>query len=517
MFEILPVDSPSVSTSLLVGLVALCVYQLVVWYRRYTRWLAVYDKLPSDRDNHWFFGHMHKHPGPGEDGIQFMFSYTRPFPRLHALWFGRLRCILIVHHPDTVKIILRASAHIAKKPRGPGTAYMLGIKWLGEGLLISNGDKWARNRRLLTPAFHFDMLKSYLSKQNACTDVLMSKMEGFATSGQSFEVFRHLGLCSLDIISRCAFSRETNCQTEGENNPYVQAVGRLTDLWIKRSINVLQAFDFIYFNFTRDGRDFTRQCDLVHDVSEAMIKKRIKTMKQRTDGQTSEGLDFLDIILQARDEDGRGLTFNEVRDEVDTFLFEGHDTTTSALSFILYALAKYPEIQEKCRQEINSIFQDRDNDVIQYQDLSKMEYLTQCIKEGLRLFCPVFFIQRQMTEDVTLEGYHIPEGTHVALAIYNLHHNATVWGEDNDEYKPERFEPETARQMDPYAFLPFSAGQRNCIGQIFAMNELKIVLSRLINRYTFTVKEGQTIRKKLAVVMRTENGIWLDVKKRVKE
>ncbi|XP_052759886.1 ultra-long-chain fatty acid omega-hydroxylase-like isoform X1 [Mya arenaria] len=517
MFEILPTDAPSVSTSLFATLAALCLWQLWSWLRRYRKWVAPYKLLPMDTDTHWFFGHMHKHPGPSEKGIAFQQSFTRPFPVLHVLWFGWIRPIIIVHHSDSIRPVLKASAHIAIKPRGPGTAYMLGIKWLGEGLLISNGNRWARNRRLLTPAFHFDMLRSYLGIQNACTDVLLGKLDELAEGQTSFEAFRHLGLCSLDIINQSVFSYCTDCQLQGENNPYVHAVQRLSDLWIKRSLRVHESFDFVYFNFTKEGREFQRLCDYVHSVSSNIIDQRKqKLASEGNEDEETSGLDFLDIILKAKDDDGRGLTPLEVRDEVDTFLFEGHDTTASAMSFLMYALAAHPDEQARCRQEIDDILEGRDSDILQYQDLARLDYLSTCIKEALRLYCPVFFIQRQMTEAINIEGFTIPEGSHVAIDIYNIHHNASMWGEDYDNFRPSRFEGDAARDMDPFAFVPFSAGPRNCIGQNFAMNEMKVVISRLLHRFEFSLKPGHVMRKKLSVVMRTEDGIWLDIKRREK-
>lgn len=519
MFDLLSLHVPSVEASVGITLAVLLCCQLVAWYIRYARWVAVYAKLPMAKDRHWFFGHMDKHPGPSEAGIKYQVSFTDTFPKLHAVWFGKIRCIIVVHHPDPLRTLLRTSAHVAIKPRDQGTAYMLGIKWLGEGLLIANGDRWARNRRLLTPAFHFEILQPYVGVFNRCTDILSEKLDKLSASGTAFDAFEHIGLCSLDIITRCAFSYYTDCQIQGENHPYVQAVRSLSDLWIARSIKVTQVFDFIYYNFTKDGKEFLKLCKFVHSVSEEIIKKRrsalnLKLEDKQNDEDKKRYLDFLDIILTAKDEDGVGLTDLEIREEVDTFLFEGHDTTTSAISFIMYELARNPEIQEKCQREVDDILEGRTSLDIEWKDLPKFEYLTQCIKEGIRLHCPVFFIQRQVTEDIELEGYHIPAGTNIAIDIFNLHHNRSVWGDTKDEFIPDRFSPDNVKNMDPFAFLPFSAGQRNCIGQHFAMNEIKVVVARLIHRFTFSLKPGHIMKRQLSVVMRTEDGIWLTVKRR---
>ncbi|WAR13743.1 CP4B1-like protein [Mya arenaria] len=133
------------------------------------------------------------------------------------------------------------------------------------------------------------------------------------------------------------------------------------------------------------------------------------------------------------------------------------------------------------RVQINLI--DKNVTTVFSQDLARLDYLSTCIKEALRLYCPVFFIQRQMTEAINIEGFTIPEGSHVAIDIYNIHHNASMWGEDYDNFRPSRFEGDAARDMDPFAFVPFSAGPRNCIGQNFAMNEMKVVISRLLHRF----------------------------------
>ncbi|KAK3589553.1 hypothetical protein CHS0354_041681 [Potamilus streckersoni] len=471
-----------------------------------------------------FSFHPHiKFPGPNEEGLKFQLEKTKLYPLFHLFWVGLFRTVFVFHHYKSLKILLKASAPIAPKPRSIGTVYVLGLPWLGEGLLIANGDKWARNRRLLTPAFHFDILQPYIPVFNKCVDILLLKMEKQVAEDNRrkyFELFSFVGLCSLDIILRCAFSYDSDCQIKGDSHPYVQAVNELSDLWVERSLKPYLFPDWIYF-LTTKGRRFSKHCDLVHRVAEDIIEKRKKTLEeeglpnQSTDasegnGKKSRYLDFLDILLTAKDENSVGLTPLEIRNEVDTFLFEGHDTTTSAISWILYSLATHPDIQQHAREEVDELLQGRDSDYITMKDVQKLEYLTMVIKEGLRYHSPVQFIQRVITEPIEVEDMKIPAGSVISMNFYNLHHNPEVW-EDNMEFRPERFLPENMANKDCFSFLPFSAGQRNCIGQHFAMYEMKVVIGRILHRFIVEVDPDHVVRKKLGVVMRAENGIMMRV------
>lgn len=295
-----------------------------------------------------------------------------------------------------------------------------------------------------------------------------------------------------------------------ESHPYVRAVNELSDLWVNRSLNIYHYFDFIYFR-SRNGRLFKQHADFVHSVAEDIIEKRQKTLKEeglptKTAGKKSRYLDFLDILLTAKDESNVGMTPLEIRNEVDTFLFEGHDTTTSAMCWTLYSLAQHPEWQRKVQAEVDAVLDGRTSDFIEWNDLSKLETLTMCIKEGLRCHSPVSFIQRVTTKPLDIEGYHVPVGATIAVQIYNLHHNPDVW-DDPMEFRPQRFLPENVSGRDSYAFVPFSAGPRNCIGQHFAMNEQKVTLARLLRRFTLELDPDHEVSKKIGVVMRATNGI----------
>ncbi|XP_070535126.1 leukotriene-B4 omega-hydroxylase 3-like [Ptychodera flava] len=218
--------------------------------------------------------------------------------------------------------------------------------WLGDGLPLSKGKKWSRNRRLLTPGFHFDILKPYVSVFSESTKIMLDKWASIDHS-KSIEVQNSISLMTLDTLLKCAFSYKSNCQTT-EEDPYVKSVYQITRLIELRFLFPLYLSDWI-FNISYHGYQSKKACDFVHNKARQVIADRRRALSF---GQTEENenkrryLDFLDILLSTKDEDGNGLTDAEIRDEVDTFMFAGHDTTASGISWILYNLARHPEYQE---------------------------------------------------------------------------------------------------------------------------------------------------------------------------
>ena len=206
-----------------------------------------------------------------------------------------------------------------------------------------------------------------------------------------------------------------------------------------------------------------------------------KLLKKKT---SRKYLDFLDILLTVRDENGKGLSDKEIQEQVDTFLFEGHDTTASALQWTLYYLAAHPDLQEKCRQEVQCCLDE--NKELSFENLNHLSYLTQFIKESMRLSSPVPFVGRTLTQPLTLDGYRLPAGTNITMTIFGMHRHPDVW-ERPLVFDPDRFSLENSAKRHPYAFVPFAAGPRNCIGQSLAMDELKTVISHVLLRFRLTV------------------------------
>ncbi|XP_059153439.1 ultra-long-chain fatty acid omega-hydroxylase-like [Physella acuta] len=485
--------------------IAVVTFVVVRYVRRNIQYRKLFFQLPIAADYRYTTGTLHAFPGNNEEGMAFNFVKAQKNCYCHVEWIGPVTPVIVAYHPESIRPILKSSA---AKSRGSilSTPYDMGLRWLGEGLLISNGGKWARSRRLLTPAFHFDILKQYVDIYNTCADIMLNKMQKLSKKKEPFDIYSLINLDALDVILRCAFSYQSNCQLDESVNSYSAAIGELQALWADRAIKPRYHIEFLY-SFTEHGRKFYKLCDVAHAVAEEIIAKRKKELESSSVQVSNRKVkDFLDTLLTARDEDGNGMTALEIRNEVDTFLFEGHDTTASGMTWTLYELAKHPEHQERIYDEVKDVLDGREH--LDWNDLPKLEFTTMCIKEGLRLHSAVPFIERTTVEECEINGHVLPPGTRVAIQLWILHHNPHIW-EDPHVYNPERFHPDNQANMDPFQFLPFSAGSRNCIGQNFAMNEMKTTIARIISKFKLSVDQKNEVRRVPIVTMKPENKVLL--------
>lgn len=484
---------------------------LIDYYRKW-RCIQTFPKWEI-APPHWLWGHLNTFAPDEESLVRINGLIHKDNLRSTAGWIGPTFAAITVCHPDTVKQVI-------KQPK-LRNVYDLLDPWLGRGLLtVEDGPKWHRNRRLLTPAFHYSILKGYISVYNSCLQHLFKKWDASASGSDPVLLFDTVSQMSLDIILQCAFSFKSNCQKEGVRPAYIRGVCQLVESMAERFFNPFYQIDWI-FSLTPAGRRMRAACKIVHEHAEMVIKERRHALGLDGKGESvtnlqillkgisnSRQLDFLDILLTAVDENGVGLTDREIRNEVDTFMFEGHDTTTSGISWTLYCLAKHPEHQDKVRDEVRRVLNGRDQ--LEYEDLKELQYTQWCIKEAMRLYPPVFLLFRETSEEIEVDGRKIPKGVWVAIVIYFLHHNPNVWP-NPDVFDPLRFEPSNAKNRDPYAYLAFSAGSRNCIGQNFAINEEKVVVASVVNRYCLSIVEGHVVEMLPLVVLRAKYDIKLNL------
>ncbi|XP_063456851.1 cytochrome P450 4F11 isoform X2 [Pan paniscus] len=448
--------------------------------------------FPQPPKQNWFWGHQGL-VTPTEEGMKTLTQLVTTYPQGFKLWLGPTFPLLILCHPDIIRPITSAS---------------------GDGLLLSGGDKWSRHRRMLTPAFHFNILKPYMKIFNKSVNIMHDKWQRLASEGSArLDMFEHISLMTLDSLQKCVFSFESNCQEKPSE--YIAAILELSAFVEKRNQQILLHTDFLYY-LTPDGQRFRRACHLVHDFTDAVIQERRRTLPTQgiddflKNKAKSKTLDFIDVLLLSKDEDGKELSDEDIRAEADTFMFEGHDTTASGLSWVLYHLAKHPEYQEQCRQEVQELLKDREPIEIEWDDLAQLPFLTMCIKESLRLHPPVPVISRCCTQDIVLpDGRVIPKGIVCLINIIGIHYNPTVWP-DPEVYDPFRFDQENIKERSPLAFIPFSAGPRNCIGQAFAMAEMKVVLALTLLHFRILPTHTEP-RRKPELILRAEGGLWLRV------
>ncbi|XP_058148522.1 cytochrome P450 4F2-like [Dasypus novemcinctus] len=458
----------------------------------------------------WFWGHLGL-VKPTEQGLIILEELVATYPQGFVSWLGPLLPIVIMWHPDIVRCVTNISATIAPKDM---VFYPFLKPWLGDGLLLSNGNKWSRHRRMLTPAFHFNILKPYTKIFNESTNIMHDKWKRLALEGSArLDMFEHISLMTLDSLQKCVFSFNSHCQEKPSK--YITAILELSALVARRNQQIFLYSDFLY-HLTSDGRRFHKACRLVHDFTNAVIQERRRTLPDQAADEflmakaRTKTLDFIDVLLLAKDEDGKELSDEDIRAEADTFMFEGHDTTASGLSWVLYNLAKYPEYQERCRQEVQELLRDRGSEEIEWDDLAHLPFLTMCIKESLRLHPPVTTISRCCTQDIALpDGRVIPKGVICVISIFGTHHNPTVWP-NPEVYDPSRFNPENTQKRSPLAFMPFSSGPRNCIGQTFAMSEMKVVLALTLLRFRILLDKTEP-RRQPELILRAEGGLWLRV------
>nr|DBA17900.1 TPA: hypothetical protein GDO54_016211 [Pyxicephalus adspersus] len=482
-------------------------YVLFKAFKLYVRWRELnraFSSFPGPK-GHWLYGNAHEFLKIGKD-LDFAQHWAQIYSYGFPLWLGNFNAWLVITHPEYAKAIL------ARQDPKDDAAYRFIVPWIGEGLLVLSGPKWFQHRRLLTPGFHYDVLKPYVRITSDCTKIMLDKWEQLVPDRKPLELFHHVSLMTLDTIMKCAFSYQSNCQTYSDND-YIKAVYQLSYQVDHRFRNFIYHSDIIYY-LSPQGFRFRKAQRIAHQHTDKVIKQRkelLKCEKELDKISQKRHLDFLDILLCAKDENGHGLSDKDLRAEVDTFMFEGHDTTASGISWILYCMAKYPEHQQKCREEIREVLGDRDT--LEWEDLGKIPYTTMCIKESLRLYPPVPGVARKLSKPITFcDGRSLPKGSLIILSIYCVNRSTGFW-ENPEVFDPLRFSPDNSIDRHPHAFLPFSAGSRNCIGQNFAMNEMKVAVALTLHRFQLLPDPDNEPIKISQIVLRSLNGIHIKLRK----
>nr|XP_003221648.2 PREDICTED: cytochrome P450 4V2 [Anolis carolinensis] len=499
--------------ALLAGLLALAFSRFLL--DAFRRW-KVLKPVPGINPCYPLLGNALLFEKQGEAFFQQLMKYSEQFRNipLYKLWVGPIP-FLILYHADTVEVILSSSKYIEKP-----YLYKFLHPWLGTGLLTSTGDKWRSRRKMLTPTFHFAILLDFLDVMNEQASILVQKLEKHVDK-EPFDCFLYITLCALDIICETAMGKNIGAQNN-KDSEYVRAVYRMSDLIHHRQKSPWLWSDFIY-SICQEGRDHSKNLKILHTFTDSVIAEKaqqLKNQEHKSDviingeqSKTKGRRAFLDMLLSTTDENGKKMSYLDIREEVDTFMFEGHDTTAAAMNWVIYLLGSYPEVQRNVHKELDEVFGDSDRPITM-DDLKQLRYLESVIKESLRLFPSVPLFARTFTEEVHIKGFKIPQGTDCIIVPYALHRDPDVFPEP-EEFRPERFFPENSNGRNPYAYVPFSAGPRNCIGQRFAQIEEKTILATILRRFQIETKQKRDELYPVGeLILRPNRGIWIQLKRR---
>ncbi|XP_065079898.1 cytochrome P450 4g15-like [Ochlerotatus camptorhynchus] len=429
-------------------------------------------------------------------------------------WLG-YHLVVFLTEPADIEIILNSYVHLTKS-----SEYRFFKPWLGDGLLISSGDKWRSHRKLIAPAFHMNVLKTFVDVFNDNSLAVVARMQ--KEVGKEFDVHDYMSEVTVDILLETAMGSQRTGESK-EGFDYAMAVMKMCDILHTRQLKFHLRMDSI-FNMTKIKQEQERLLGIIHGLTRKVVKQKKDLFKKNlSEGKLpspsfseiiareeskaalpviSQGslltddldfndendigekrrLAFLDLMIESANS-GADLTDEEIKEEVDTIMFEGHDTTAAGSSFVLCLLGIHHDIQDRVYKEIYQIFGDSKRKAT-FNDTLEMKYLERVIFETLRMYPPVPAIARKLTQEVRLAShdYVLPAGTTVVIGTYKMHRRADLYP-NPDVFNPDNFLPDRTQNRHYYSYIPFSAGPRSCVGRKYAMLKLKVLLSTILRNY----------------------------------
>ncbi|KAH8309287.1 hypothetical protein KR059_007777, partial [Drosophila kikkawai] len=405
--------------------------------------------------------------------------------------------------PEDLQVILSSKKHTNK-----AFVYRLMHNFLGDGLITSSGAKWSNHRRLIQPAFHLSLLEKFIDTFVDASQSLYENLDASA-KGQDINIAKYVNNCVVGILNEAVLGvpikKRDQDMVNMEDSPFRQ--GKL--MMPQRFTHPWLLLDGVY-HWTNMANDELNQKKRLNDFTRQMIKRR-RQMQNNNNGN-DERRCLLDFMIEISDSNP-DFTEEDIVNEACTFMLAGQDSVGAAVAFTLFLLTQNADCQERCCQELETIFEGS-NRAPTMTDLREMRYMEMCIKEALRLYPSVPLMSRKLGEEVRLKDYTLPAGSNVLICPYATHRLEHIYPEP-EKFIPERFSPENSEHRHPYAFLPFSAGPRYCIGNRFAIMEMKTIVSRLLRSFHLLPVPGKTtFEATFRITLRASGGLWVHLKPR---
>ncbi len=383
----------------------------------------------------------------------------------------------VINHPDDVKRVLVSNHKNYTKGSGLDRVKIL----LGHGIMTSEGDLWKRQRYMMQPMFHRRMVTEFNKLIDACNERFIAKWEKQAAEGALINITDDMSELTLEIVLLSIFGTDLErLGKEMGGNP----------------------FDIVTKEPARDLKFAYRFRQLAKLVGALAMRRR---------AEKTEHFDFLQMLIEARDkETGAPMTEKELIDEAMTLIVAGHETTASGLNWTWYLLSQNPAAEKLLHAEIDAAAEKAEPSLAEMEALT---YTKNVVDEALRLYPPGWLLSRRTIAADTLSGFEVPAGTDVLLCPYLLHRHPRYW-KDPDGFRPERFDAEHESERPRFAYMPFAAGPRHCIGESLALYEMYMHLYKVARRYRLTYVPDKPLELEAQINLRTKHPLMMKLERR---
>jgi cytochrome P450 len=426
------------------------------------------------------------------DSLSYMTTNAAKYGELFGIYVGDT-VTYVVSSPELAHEILVARAnefHKAEMLRRSVGAL------IGNGLLTSEGDFWKRQRKLSQPAFHFQRIEKYGETMVQQTQDLLAKWG----AGEMRDIAHDMMGLTLGIVTKTLFNVNVRNQAD--------RIGGLMHTVLEAANDSINQYYPVWERLfkTRQKRTEAAMDELLKLVEDIIAE-------HRKSGEDTG--DLLSMLLAARDDDGSPgmpgtpMSERQLRDEVMTLFIAGHETSANALAWLLYLVSQHPEVEAKLMAEIATL----NGKPPTMRDLPQLPYSEMVTKEVMRLYPPAGGATREPLHDIELGGYRLPKGASIAISTYTMHRNPKYFA-DPLTFDPERFSPENEPKILKYAYLPFGGGPRVCIGNSFAMMEVRLVAMTILQRFKLSLASNQKVRAEQLFTIRPKGGLKMVVSSR---
>jgi cytochrome P450 len=417
--------------------------------------------------------------------LQLLLDSRRQFGDIVRFRLGPF-VIHLVAHPEHIKYVLLTNQHNYNKDTR-STAKIRGVT--GEGLLTSNGDVWRRQRRMSQPVFQAQRLNAFTEIMTGATAAMLRRWRDDYKPGQPLDIASEMMRLTCAIVARALLGADLS----GDLDDIEDAATAVMEHTYQRLEAVV---DLPPWCPTPRNRRFRRALAQLDQIV-------CRVLHERQQGP-ADSANLLSLLLHSRDEEtGQGMSAAQLRNEAITLLLAGHETTANTLTWTWYLLSRHPSVARQVRAEIVEVLGARTPTAA---DVPRLAVTLRVVQEALRLYPPIWIMERHALADDVIAGYHIPAGSTVAISPYVTHRHPDFW--DNPEgFDPDRFLPEQFTEARRQAYLPFGVGQRLCIGNNFALLEARLIVAMVLQVFWLDLVPGCRVVPKPGITLRTQTGL----------